>query len=133
MARKMAIPCRLSRTFLPKVKHRAAGISRRETISKRLDRGVGFSKGCAELFPKKPPPLVPSCLIAIWLAAGPRGITCFVTTVSVPSSCSTVTGSNSSVSSYRLKVWGVPWEAITRETITERGISTYSTVLVISA
>jgi hypothetical protein len=25
---------------------------------------------------KKPPPFVPSCLIAIWLATGPRAMTC---------------------------------------------------------
>ena len=32
---------------------------------------VGFSNGCAELTLKKPPPLVPSSLIASWLAIGP--------------------------------------------------------------
>ena len=40
-----------------------------------FDRIVGFSNGCAEFTPKNPPPFVPSCLIAIWLAAGPCGIT----------------------------------------------------------
>ncbi len=38
--------------------------------------GVGFSNGCAELALKKPPPLVPSCLIASWLATGPMAIVC---------------------------------------------------------
>ena len=38
--------------------------------------GVGFSYGCAELTLKKPPPLVPSCLIAICEAAGPIGKVC---------------------------------------------------------
>ncbi len=33
--------------------------------------GVGFSKGCAELALKKPPPLVPSILIASCEATGP--------------------------------------------------------------
>ena len=33
-------------------------------------------KGCAELTLKKPPPLVPSCLMAICDAAGPTAITC---------------------------------------------------------
>ena len=28
--------------------------------------GVGFSNGWAELMLKNPPPLVPSCLMAIW-------------------------------------------------------------------
>ena len=37
--------------------------------SPHLDQVVsalGFSNGCAELALKKPPPLVPSCLIASW-------------------------------------------------------------------
>ena len=40
---------------------------------------MGFSNGCAELTLKKPPPLVPSCLMAICEAAGPSGSTCSVT------------------------------------------------------
>ena len=32
------------------------------------------SNGCAEFTLKKPPPFVPSCLIAIWPATGPRAI-----------------------------------------------------------
>ena len=35
-------------------------------------RPFGFSNGTAEFESKKPPPFVPSCLIAIWEAAGPR-------------------------------------------------------------
>ncbi len=42
-----------------------------ESISRKLESGVGFSYGCAELTLKKPPPFVPSCLIAICEAAGP--------------------------------------------------------------
>ena len=38
---------------------------------------VGFSKGCAELALKKPPPLVPSILIATCEATGPTAIVCF--------------------------------------------------------
>ena len=41
-----------------------------------LDAMVGFSNGCAEFTPKNPPPLVPSCLMAICAAAGPRAMTC---------------------------------------------------------
>ena len=37
---------------------------------------LGFSNGCAELALKKPPPLVPSCLITSWLAIGPIEMTC---------------------------------------------------------
>src|SRR5690349_25149256 len=46
--------------------------------SRKHENGVGFSNGCAELTLKKPPPLVPSCLIAIWDAAGPTAIVCSV-------------------------------------------------------
>ena len=45
----------------------------RAAISIRLDTGDGFSNGWAELALKKPPPLVPSSLIASWLATGPPG------------------------------------------------------------
>ena len=48
-----------------------SGISRIRKISKMLVNAVGFSNGCAELTLKKPPPLVPSSLIASWLATGP--------------------------------------------------------------
>ncbi len=44
-----------------------------ETISIRLVIALGFSNGWAELALKMPPPLVPSCLIASWLAAGIEG------------------------------------------------------------
>ncbi|MNF00986.1 hypothetical protein D3C80_1999070 [compost metagenome] len=47
-----------------------------DATSNRLLHAVGFSNGWAELTPKKPPPLVPSCLMAIWLAAGPSGRVC---------------------------------------------------------
>ncbi|EKD27055.1 MAG: hypothetical protein ACD_79C00905G0001 [uncultured bacterium] len=36
-----------------------------ESNSIKLDNGVGFSNGCAELTPKNPPPFEPSCLMAI--------------------------------------------------------------------
>ena len=51
----------------------------RPSISKKLVSGVGFSKGCALFWPKKPPPLVPRCLMAICEAAGPVGISWVVT------------------------------------------------------
>ncbi len=38
---------------------------------------MGFSNGCAELALKKPPPLVPSCLIASCDATGPRAMDLF--------------------------------------------------------
>ena len=53
-------------------------MSRMESISRKLERGVGFSNGWAELALKKPPPLVPNCLMAICEAAGPTASTCWV-------------------------------------------------------
>ncbi len=47
-----------------------------DTISRKFENGVGFSSGWAELALKNPPPLVPSCLMAIWDAAGPTAMTC---------------------------------------------------------
>ena len=55
----------------PKVAVSAAGISRMKSISTKFENAVGFSNGIAELTLKKPPPLVPSCLIATCEAAGP--------------------------------------------------------------
>ena len=45
-------------------------------VSMKLVIGLRFSNGWAELALKKPPPFVPSCLIAIWLATGPPGMDC---------------------------------------------------------
>ena len=39
-------------------------------------KAFGFSNGCAELVLKKPPPLVPSSLIASCEATGPIAIVC---------------------------------------------------------
>ena len=47
-----------------------------KTIWRKLESGVGFSKGCAELALKKPPPLVPSILMASCDATGPCGMVC---------------------------------------------------------
>ena len=64
-----------------------------DSISRKLESGVGFSKGWAELTLKKPPPLVPSCLMAICEAAGPTASTCCVTALPFASvvGCSRVT------------------------------------------
>ena len=51
MDMKMAIPCFLFFTALPKVKQRATGMSNREIISRILVKGLAFSSGCAELTP----------------------------------------------------------------------------------
>jgi len=51
-----------------------AGIRKIDTICSRLLSGVGFSNGCALLVLKKPPPFVPSILIASCEATGPWAI-----------------------------------------------------------
>ena len=79
IAINIALPCLLSFIFLPKVKQRAAGIKSIDNISNKFEKAVGFSKGWAEFTPKKPPPLVPNCFIATWLAAGPWGTIWLVT------------------------------------------------------
>ncbi len=55
----------------PSVTVSAPGMRKMENICSRLESGVGFSKGCAELALKKPPPLVPSILMASCEATGP--------------------------------------------------------------
>ena len=76
MAAKSARPWWRLPSMRPKIKRSAIGTSRMERISSRFEKLVGFSKGCAEFALKKPPPFEPSCLIATWDAAGPRGIIC---------------------------------------------------------
>ncbi len=46
------------------------------SISSKFVSGVGFSYGCAEFALKKPPPLVPSSLMASCEAMGPIGSVC---------------------------------------------------------
>jgi len=76
IVRNTVQPCLVDLIIFPYVKVNAAGISRMASISKKLLKGVGFSNGCALLALKKPPPFVPSCLMAICEATGPAGITC---------------------------------------------------------
>ena len=71
IAAQTAQPCRWFFTIRPSMNVRPAGIMKIATICRKLVHGVGFSNGCAELALKNPPPLVPSCLIASWLATGP--------------------------------------------------------------
>ena len=47
-----------------------------ERISRKFESGVGFSKGCALLALKNPPPLVPSILMASCEATGPWPMVC---------------------------------------------------------
>ena len=47
-----------------------------EMIWSKFDSAVGFSKGCEALALKKPPPLVPSILMATCEATGPTAMVC---------------------------------------------------------
>ncbi len=77
MAPRMAQPWRWSPTMRPKTLVRAAPSAKIEIIWTKLHSAVGFSNGWAALTLKKPPPFVPSILIATWLATGPSAIVCF--------------------------------------------------------
>ncbi len=81
------------------------------TISNRLVNGVGFSNGCALLALKKPPPLVPSSLMASCDATGPSASICLA-----PSSVVT--------SRYAERFWMTPWVTSTSATTTLTGRST---------
>ena len=61
----------------PNIEVRPAPRVKMATIWMRLASAVGFSNGCAELALKKPPPLVPSILIASCEATGPSAMVCF--------------------------------------------------------
>ena len=63
--------CRRLPIISPKHTTMAAGSRAISTVSTRLVSGVGFSNGCAELALKKPPPLVPRCLMVSSAATGP--------------------------------------------------------------
>src|SRR5574339_1126832 len=106
-------------------------------ISKKFEKGVGFSYGCAELTLKKPPPLVPSCLIAICEAAGPTAMTCsvsldflvlgwpFSSRTGLPSLSTTGSsyseGCTTVAVGYALKVCTVPCETRIRARTTDNG------------
>ena len=73
----------MSRIIRPNMTRTAIGSRTMQTHSTKFVHEVGFSNGWAEFGPKKPPPLVPSCLIATTAATGPRAIPCVL---GVPSS-----------------------------------------------
>ena len=67
---------RLAKTLRPKAKKAAQPNTLIEIAVIRFVSGVGFSNGWAELTLKIPPPLIPSCLMANWLAVGNRLMVC---------------------------------------------------------
>src|SRR5450759_2572429 len=88
IAPAIAAPCRRSLTISPYVYGSEKGMASSRTIWKRLVSPLGFSNGWEELALKKPPPFVPSSLIASWDATGPPWMTCCP-----PASVVTVSGS----------------------------------------
>ena len=71
-----AKPWRRSRTMWPNATASAKEITISDHVSTTLVSAVGFSNGWALLALKKPPPLVPSSLIASWNATGPSAMVC---------------------------------------------------------
>ena len=93
MADSTAQPWRWSPTRRPNTKHSAAGIRKMLSICTKLDSAVGFSYGCAELALKKPPPLVPTILMASCEATGPMAsVWVALSLASVFASCPSVAG-----------------------------------------
>src|SRR5215471_20840852 len=68
IAAHTAQPCFWLFTIRPSRYVSADGIMKIVNIDQKFVHGVGFSNGCAEFALKKPPPLVPSCLMISWLA-----------------------------------------------------------------
>ena len=77
MVAKIAQPWRWLPTMRPKTLVSAAPSAKIETIWMKLEMASGFSNGCAELALKKPPPLVPSILMASCEATGPSAMVCW--------------------------------------------------------
>ncbi len=76
MEARIAQPWRWLPTMRPKTLVSAAPTAKIDTIWIRLEMASGFSNGWAELTLKKPPPLVPSILMASCEATGPTAIVC---------------------------------------------------------
>ncbi len=127
-----ARPWRRSPTMRPKASTSAKGMSGMAAHWRKFVSGVGFSNADAEFAPLKPPPLVPSCLMATCDAWGPSGTTASVTSRTAAGSsaattlpwASIATGSSSCTVSYPSKVWGVPCHSPTRDSASARGSST---------
>ena len=86
IAAQIAQPCLRDPVMSPSVQVSPAGSTKIRNICRKFVSGVGFSKGCALLALKKPPPFVPNCLMASCDATGPCAIVC----EPAPSSSSTV-------------------------------------------
>ena len=53
---------------------KCSGYQQNRQQLQKIRQGCRVFQRKAEFAPKNPPPLVPSCLMAIWLAAGPNGM-----------------------------------------------------------
>ncbi len=112
MAPKIAQPWRWLPAYRPNVKVSENGTANIRIISTKFVSGVGFSKGCAELALRKPPPLLPSSLMTSWDAIGPRAIVCWAP-------CRVVAAAGA------LRVWGMPCHTKKIATTTAIGRRTY--------
>src|SRR5262245_60847375 len=76
MAPHTAQPCFGDPVIRPSVYVSPEEIAKMPNIARKFDSGVGFSNGWALLALKKPPPLVPNCLMISCDATGPCAIVC---------------------------------------------------------
>ena len=111
IAANNAQPCLVSLIMRPNVWVRPAPSTKIRRSCTRFVKGVGLSKGCPALALKKPPPLVPSCLMASCDATGPCAMVC-------------VAPSTVRATVYGWKFWMTPCEQKTRAATTEIGMST---------
>ena len=99
-------------------------------IARKFDSGVGFSNGCALLALKKPPPLVPNCLMISCEATGPCAMVCSFTTcvcgLPAASGAVTVCGSMTAALSYGRRFWTTPCDTSTSAPTMQIGSSTQS-------
>ena len=76
MTAKTTAAWRMRPMMRPNIHTHAMGTRMIEIIDSAFVQRFGFSNGCVLFGPKKPPPLVPSCLMATNAATGPRAMVC---------------------------------------------------------
>ncbi len=111
-------------------------IAKMPNIARKFVSGVGFSNGCALFALKKPPPLVPNCLMISCDATGPCAIVCSRTTVGcgLPSApvVVMVCGSITATLSYGLRFCTTPCDTRNSAPTIEIGSSTQRDARVMS-
>src|SRR5678816_751838 len=114
IAAQTAQPCARDPVIDPSVYVSPEEIAKMANIARKFENGVGFSNGCALFALKKPPPLVPNCLITSCEATAPWAIVCSVIVCvrRLPSApvVVTVCGSRTATLSYAFRFCTAPCE-----------------------